>query len=199
MASIKNTLFSGLFAVGLILFLFGCTGGQSGDGGMEDGSGDGGGEGAALSIYLTNKSLDQDMVESVWINIKRVEMHIEELGWLIVKEFDQPKEFDLFKLKNGTKEEVASFEGESFHLTQIRLVLDENNEISLVSEIERRPLITPSAQQSGVKASVDVTTSQGTTTAVTLEFDAGLSINVVGNDSYLLNPTIKVSVDILSN
>lgn len=76
------------------------------------------------------------------------------------------------------------------HITQMRLILGENN--YLVVDSVSYDMTTPSAQQSGLKINLNATFEEGSTYEIILDFDAEQSIVVTGNGKYILKPVIKV-------
>lgn len=78
----------------------------------------------------------------------------------------------------------------SGHITQMRLVLGDNNYV-VIGE-SPFDLKTPSAQQSGLKINLNSTFEEGNTYEIILDFDADRSIVTTGNGKYILKPVIKV-------
>lgn len=75
-------------------------------------------------------------------------------------------------------------------LSQIRLILGENNSLKIGNETSE--LKTPSAQQSGLKLNVHADFLQGIAYEYTIDFDAARSIVETGNGKYILKPVLKV-------
>ena len=99
--------------------------------------------------------------------------------------------YNLLDLQNNvTAVLVNSDTIPSGHITQMRLILGENNYVVVDSTMSE--LKTPSAQQSGLKINLDATFEEGQTYEIVLDFDAEESIVVTGNGKYILKPVIKV-------
>ena len=98
--------------------------------------------------------------------------------------------YDLLKYANGDDTIVATGKMEVGMISQIRLILGENNTVTV--DGVSYPLITPSAEQSGLKIQLHDALVAGVKYAVTLDFDANQSIVQQGNGSYLLKPVIRV-------
>lgn len=102
---------------------------------------------------------------------------------------------DLLTLRNGVLlpiEDVDLAPGVS--ITQIRLVLNSQNNHSIRGDDSRCEMQTPSAQRSGVKIHLaqPVTLEQGRQYSMVLDFDAGKSVVVKGNGDCLLKPVLKL-------
>lgn len=144
-----------------------------------------------LEVVLTDAPA---AYESVRIDIEEVLVHADsdadddEDGWRTIN--NQPVEIDLLNLTNGTTEILGEAELESGTYNQIRLVLGEDNEITVNGETV--PLTTPSAQQSGLKLNIDATIESNSTYTLLLDFDASRSIVSAGNSGmYILKPVIR--------
>lgn len=100
-----------------------------------------------------------------------------------------PGIYDLLALNNGIDTLLTSADIPSGNITQIRLILGENN--SIVIDSVAYDLKTPSAQQSGLKIQVNATLTPNTTYDIWLDFDACKSIVERGNGDYNLKPVIR--------
>lgn len=99
--------------------------------------------------------------------------------------------YDLLELTGGLSVLLADEEVPSGNISQMRLVLGEEN--SVVIDGESFPLQTPSAQQSGLKLNVNQTLEAGILYEFLLDFDVNESIVVQGNGGYILKPVIRAS------
>lgn len=99
--------------------------------------------------------------------------------------------YDLLELTGGVTVLLADEEIPSGFISQIRLVLGDEN--TVVVDGQTYPLQTPSAQQSGLKLQVNQTLEPGILYEYILDFDVEESIVVQGNGSYLLKPVIRLS------
>ncbi|RMA66129.1 DUF4382 domain-containing protein [Ulvibacter antarcticus] len=99
--------------------------------------------------------------------------------------------YDLLELTAGVSGLLVDDEIPAGSISQIRLILGENN--SIVVDGETIPLNTPSAQQSGLKIQVNETLEPGIFYEFILDFDVEQSIVALGNGGYNLKPVIRAS------
>jgi len=97
--------------------------------------------------------------------------------------------YNLLQFSNGLDTLIATADLNVSSVSQIRLILGENNTV-VVSGVSY-PLSTPSADQSGLKLQVNQTLQPGVAYAVLLDFDANQSIVETGNGEYKLKPVIR--------
>lgn len=102
----------------------------------------------------------------------------------------RPGIYNLLDFSNGIDTLLGNANVSPGRLNQIRLLLGSNN--SVVVDSVSFPLATPSAQQSGLKLNVQYELEAGISYQFVLDFDAGRSIVLQGNGSYLLKPVIRV-------
>ncbi|WP_428743388.1 DUF4382 domain-containing protein [Tenacibaculum sp.] len=107
-----------------------------------------------------------------------------------------PQVYNLLELTGGIDALLVDTEIPSGKISQIRLVLGENN--SVVVGGETYPLATPSAQQSGLKLNVHQDLVGGVKYTFILDFMVDKSIVVEGNGAYSLKPTIRVTTEATS-
>ena len=100
-----------------------------------------------------------------------------------------PGVYNLLNFANGVDTLIALGSIQAGSVEQIRLVLGSNN--SVVVNGVSYPLSTPSAMQSGLKLQVHHTLEAGVAYNVLLDFDAGQSIVLTGNNTYSLKPVIR--------
>lgn len=98
--------------------------------------------------------------------------------------------YNLLDFSNGMDTLLANLDLPAGRLSQIRLVLGNNNHVVVGGDTIA--LQTPSAQQSGLKLSVQYDLVADVDYTFTLDFDAGRSIVRQGNGNYLLKPVIRV-------
>jgi len=98
--------------------------------------------------------------------------------------------YNLLDFVNGKDTVIVDQEIPAGKLSQIRLILGENN--SLLIGTETFDLKTPSAQQSGLKLNVHADFLQGIAYEYTIDFDAARSIVKTGNGMFILKPVLKV-------
>jgi len=103
---------------------------------------------------------------------------------------DTMGQIDLLMFTDGNSIQLTEEEMESGYLSQMRMILGDNNEI--VVSGDTLDLQTPSAQQSGLKFNVKADIAEGNTFNLLIDFDAEKSVVKKGNGGYLLKPVIKV-------
>lgn len=116
-------------------------------------------------------------------------------GWRsVITEESKGTTYNLLSLVNGEEALLADTEFPTGKLSQIRLVLGENNSLKIGDEIF--PLTTPSAQQSGLKLQVNENLREEFTYNFILDFDAAASIVASGSaDKFILKPVIRCSAE----
>lgn len=144
---------------------------------------------ARLEVRLTDAPGDY---EEVNIDIQGVEVHTNggesgDGGWKSLTV--ETGVYDLLKLTNGLDTLLGSIELPAGRISQIRLILGNNNSIKIGDDIIQ--LTTPSAQQSGLKLNLQQELTAGITYRVLLDFDAARSIVKTGEGSYILKPVIR--------
>jgi len=142
-------------------------------------------ESAKLEVRLTDAPGDYQEVN---IDIQAIEVHGNEGGWRTLDVEDGI--YNLLELSNGLDTLLAIGELPPGELSQIRLILGNNNTVKVNNVLFS--LATPSAQQSGLKLNVHANLKAGILYIMTLDFDAACSIVKQGNGSYSLKPVIRV-------
>ncbi|MEP6512631.1 MAG: DUF4382 domain-containing protein [Parafilimonas sp.] len=104
--------------------------------------------------------------------------------------------YNLLNFSNGVDTLIARGPLTAGEISQIRLILGDNN--SVVVDGQSYPLITPSAQESGLKVQVHDDFEPGVAYIILLDFDATESIVEQGNGNYLLKPVIRLVDDAIS-
>jgi hypothetical protein len=143
---------------------------------------------AKIEVWLTDAPADYDEVR---VDIKEIAVHSEdngdENGW---KKLEiNSGVYDLLELTNGLDTLLGELEVPAGKISQIRLILGDDNSLKIGEDVH--PLITPSAQQSGIKIQVHQTLVAGITYKILLDFDAARSIVKRGNGTYSLKPVIN--------
>lgn len=143
---------------------------------------------AKIEVWLTDAPADYDEVN---IDIKEVSIHSEvdgdESGWKKLEV--NAGIYNLLDLTNGLDTLLAELEVPAGKISQIRLILGNNNSLNIDGYIH--DLKTPSGQQSGIKLQVHQTLVAGITYKILLDFDAARSIVEKGNGTYSLKPVIS--------
>jgi hypothetical protein len=102
-----------------------------------------------------------------------------------------PGIYNLLYFTNGKDTLIASATIPTAMVSQIRLILGDNN--TVVVDSVTYPLKTPSGQQSGLKLNLNTRLVEGVVYIILLDFDAGKSVVREGNGNYLLKPVIRVA------
>jgi hypothetical protein len=141
---------------------------------------------AKLEVRLTDAPGDY---EEVNIDIQSVEINSSEgnSGWTTLDV--ESGVYNILELTNGLDTLLATAELPAGRISQIRLILGDNNSVKVNGET--KPLSTPSAQQSGLKLNLQAELTEGITYTITLDFDAARSIVKRGNGTYSLKPVIR--------
>ncbi len=152
---------------------------------------------AKLSLRLTDSPAE---FEEVLIDVQEVRVSFqseddENVSWITLDGL-KPAVIDLLTLTNGTDILLAEEELPVGTISQIRLVLGDNNQVKVDGEYY--DIKTPSAQQSGLKLNVHAELQAGLTYKMWLDFDAGRSIVEKGNGSYSLKPVIRTFTEATS-
>lgn len=139
---------------------------------------------------MTDAPGDYDEVN---IDIRSVQIHKEETdkeeGWLTLDNIN-PGVYNLLDFANGRDTLLASASLPAGNISQIRLVLGDNNSLKL-KDGRVVALKTPSGQTSGVKLQIDAELKEDVTYVVLLDFDAAKSIVARGNGQYNLKPVVR--------
>lgn len=149
-----------------------------------DGDGSDNGGTAKVDIRLTDGPAHYD---AIWLDIREVVI-ITDKGQTSF-ELIRPGLYNLLTLKNGVDELLISAPVPVGTISQIRLILGNNN--SIIVDGNTYPLNTPSAQESGLKLNLHETLVPGRSYVFWLDFDAGKSIVQTGNGQYKLKPVIR--------
>ncbi len=149
---------------------------------------------ATLNVSMVDAPADYD---EVWIEVLGVEVLTgddkEEDGsaWISIGNEAEDNHVNLLSLVGGNSAFIGSKEIPAGEITQIRLLLGEDN--YLVKDGEEIALTTPSAQQSGLKLQVHEELLAGIQYDLVIDFDAAQSIVKAGNSGkYILKPVLRV-------
>ncbi|MBC3539482.1 DUF4382 domain-containing protein [Rufibacter sediminis] len=147
---------------------------------------------ARMEVRMTDAPGEYDEVN---VDIRSVQIHREandnEAGWETLENI-RPGVYNLLDFANGRDTLLASATLPIGRISQIRLVLGNNNSLKLKGETTPRPLTTPSGQTSGLKLQINADLEADVTYVVLLDFDAAKSIVPRGNSGqYNLKPVIR--------
>ena len=145
---------------------------------------------ARIEVWLTD---DPGDYQAVTIDLQGVEVKASEAdndqGWQALD--ITPKLYNLLDLANGKETFLGDLELPGGRISQIRLVLGENNTLTDKNGAQHS-LKTPSAQYSGLKIQVHQILAEGINYKFLLDFDAGKSVIETGaSGNYLLKPVIR--------
>jgi len=148
-------------------------------------------ETGSLRVFLTDSPANY---ESVYIDIQEVRIHKssdaeeDDGGWIDI--LTEPKRIDLLSLVNGNVEILGELDLETGRYNQMRFILGDDNEV--VIDGESFSLVTPSAQQSGLKLNIQSEITEGSLYTLLLDFDASRSIVQAGaSGKFILKPVIR--------
>ncbi len=138
-----------------------------------------------VEIRLTDAPAPYDAVN---VNIQSVSLHVNS-DWV---ELDllRPGVYNLLDFQNGIDTLLAGEDIPSGKISQIRLVLGEDNN-SVVIDGQTYPLETPSAQQSGLKLNLHDDLIPNVAYRLWIDFDASRSVVETGSGKYQLKPVIR--------
>ncbi|MDQ1165656.1 DUF4382 domain-containing protein [Flavobacterium sp. SORGH_AS_0622] len=146
-----------------------------------------------VSVRMTDAPGDYDQVNVEVLDVKiKSNSEAGEDGWVSIGNI-KPGVYNLLDLTGGVNVLLADNEVPSGYLGQIRLILGDKN--TVVKDGVTYPLVTPSAQQSGLKLKVNQTLTAGATYDFLLDFDVEHSVVVEagGSGSFNLHPVIRIS------
>ena len=144
---------------------------------------------ATLELRLTDGPADY---EEINLDVQAVEIKMN--GETMDFPINNPGIFNILELNNGVDVLLGNAVLPVGQISQIRLILGEDNTINVNGEIH--PLDTPSAQQSGLKINVHYEFEPGMVYKVWLDFDAGKSIVERGNGTYGLKPVLRAYTEL---
>lgn len=143
---------------------------------------------AKIEVWLTDAPGDY---KSVNVEITGVAVHAtggdQPSGWKFLD--TRAGVYDLLKLTNGLDTLLGTLEVPAGKISQLRLVLGNNNSIRIDDKVF--VLSTPSGQQSGLKLLVNQTLAEGITYKILLDFDVARSVLEHSNGKYSLKPVIR--------
>lgn len=135
-------------------------------------------------VRLTDSPGDYEIVN---IDIQAVEVHSDNGGWMSLA--TNVDVYDLLTLTNGVETVIANDVLPAGKVSQLRLILGDNN--SVVVDGESYPLTVPSGSESGLKLQIHADLTEGITYSVLLDFDAAKSIVATGSGKYILKPVMR--------
>ncbi len=140
---------------------------------------------ATYQMRMTDSPGDYQEVN---VHVIGAEVHVANYGWLPLNV--NAGVYNLLSLANGIDTLIGTGQIPTGLVSEVRLILGSNNSVKINGN--SYALETPSADQSGLKLKVHTTLLKDLVYSVTLDFDAGRSIVVTGNNTYKLKPVIRV-------
>ena len=145
-----------------------------------------------LTVYLTDAPADYDAV-----NIEVVGLQVKattdpgEGGWQTMTLPATPVTYNLLEFTNGMETLLSSIELPAGKVSQLRLILGNNNTIVLNGVAEPLPLEVPSGQESGLKFNIHADLVAGIEYKLWIDFDCARSVVDNGAGDYILKPVIR--------
>jgi len=151
-----------------------------------------------LNVYLTDSPALYDAVniDVVSVEIKSTDDQGDN-GWQQLT-LAKAGVYNLLDFRNGMDTLLSSVELPAGKVSQLRLILGNNNSVVINGTTLPLPLQTPSAQQSGLKFNIHADLVEGVTYKVWIDFDAARSIVNTGNNNYVLKPVIRTFTEATS-
>ena len=145
---------------------------------------------AKMQVRMTDAPGDYAEVN---VDIKSVQVHKDgsddEKGWITLDQIN-PGVYNLLNFANGKDTLLASSTLPAGRISQLRLILGNNNSLKLKNG-EIKSLKTPSGQTSGVKLQINADLDSDVTYVLLLDFDAAKSVVERGNGQYNLKPVVR--------
>jgi hypothetical protein len=145
---------------------------------------------ARLQVSLTDGPFTH--AKEVWVDIQQISIIMDDTTKPIVLAGSHPGMYNLMNFTNGKDTLLADASIPPGNISQIRLVLGDNNYI-IDDQGNKITLKTPSGQESGLKVQVHQPVTGGILYRLVLDFDAGRSIVQAGNSgNFLLKPVLRI-------
>ena len=150
---------------------------------------------SSVNIRLTDAPADY---EAVWIDIQGIEFHVTkdngEGQWISLENVNKGL-YNLLDYCNGKDTLLVSTDLDSGNVSQIRLILGQQN--SVETDKGTFGLKVPSGSTSGLKINLQETIDIGIIKNIWIDFDASKSIVKTGNGKFLLKPVLRAYTKIV--
>ena len=145
-----------------------------------------------LTVYLTDAPADYDAVniEVVGIQVK-ASSDPGEGGWITMPMAVSPVVYNLLEFTNGMETLLSTFELPSGKISQLRLILGDNNSIVVNGVSSALPLEVPSGSESGLKFNIHADLIAGVEYKLWIDFDMARSVVENGAGGYILKPVLR--------
>src|SRR5258705_7914872 len=167
MKTLLKLAFISLFAIGII----GCD--KNNDNGTS-------------TVNANMKAMPSSNYQAVKVEVTEVQIHNDATGWQVIDIPDQV--FDLQLLQNNAMVVLGSIKMETGNITQVRMVLGDNNSI-MINGVSY-PLTLSSQDESGLKLDVSQRLERDRTYTLVFEFDVNQSVIASENNTYKLRPVL---------
>jgi hypothetical protein len=156
-------------------------------------------EKSRLTVYLTDAPADYDAVniEVVGIQVK-ASSDPGEGGWTTMPMPVSPAIYNLLEFTNGMETLLSTFELPAGKVSQLRLILGENNSIVVNGIASALPLEVPSGSESGLKFNIHADLVGGVEYKLWIDFDCLRSVVVNGAGDYILKPVLRTFTEATS-
>src|SRR4030095_11980180 len=152
-----------------------------------------------LTVYLTDAPAEYNAVniEVVGIQVK-ASSDPGEGGWTTMPMPVSPVIYNLLEFTNGMETLLSTFELPAGKVSQLRLILGENNTIVVNGIASVLPLEVPSGQESGLKFNIHADLIGGVEYKLWIDFDCLRSVVDNGAGAYILKPVIRTFTEATS-
>lgn len=156
-------------------------------------------EKSRLTVYLTDAPADYDEVniEVVAVQVK-ASPDAGEGGWTTMPMAVSPVIYNLLEFTNGMEALLSSMELPAGKISQLRLVLGDDNTIVVNGVASALPLEVPSGSESGLKFNIHADLIGGIEYKLWIDFDCTRSVVDNGAGGYILKPVLRTFTEALS-
>lgn len=140
-----------------------------------------------VNFYLTDAPANYKSINIEIIGLKIITNNEENE---INVELERPGIYNLLDYTAGIDTLLGSITLPEGKISQIRLILGDNNSIETTND--SMALKIPSGSESGLKIKVNQTVTTGDSLDLTIDFDASRSVVAQGNGKYLLKPVLRL-------
>ena len=156
-------------------------------------------ENSRLKVYLTDAPAEYDAVNIEVIGLQvKASSDPGEGGWQTMPLPVTPVTYNLLDFTNGMETLLSSIELPAGKVSQLRLILGENNSIVVNGTAEELPLEVPSGQESGLKFNIHADLVAGVEYKLWIDFDCARSVVDNGAGDYILKPVIRTFTEATS-
>jgi len=152
-----------------------------------------------LTVYLTDAPAEYNEVniEVVGVQVK-ASSDPGEGGWTTMPMPVSPAIYNVLEFANGMEALLSTFELPAGKISQLRLILGQNNSIVVNGVSSALPLEVPSGSESGLKFNIHADLIGGVEYKLWIDFDVLHSIVDNGAGSYILKPVIRTFTEATS-